>query len=58
MNSRTDFNVRKNKNEKLRYDLCYALREGAGKTRENFMKQEYYYIACTWLKGNIKENML
>lgn len=47
MNSRTDFNVRKNKNEKLRYDLCYALREGAGKTRENFMKQEYYYIACT-----------
>lgn len=35
MNSRTDFNFRKNKNEKLRYDICYALREGAGNTGKN-----------------------
>lgn len=47
MNSRTDFNFRINKNEKLRYDICYALREGAGKTRENLMKQEHCYTACT-----------
>lgn len=47
MDIRTDVYFRINKNEKLRYNICYALREGAGITRENLMKQEYYYIACT-----------
>lgn len=47
MDVKTDFHFRINKNKKIRYDICRALREGAGKTRENLMKQEHCYTACT-----------
>ena len=41
MDVKTDFHFRMNKNEKIRYDICRALREGAGNTRENLMKLEW-----------------
>lgn len=39
MDFKTEFKFRINKNEKLRYNICYALREGAGNIRENLMKK-------------------
>lgn len=38
MDVKTDFYFRMNKNENIRYDICRALREGAGNIRENLMK--------------------
>lgn len=54
MDFKTEFKFRINKNEKLRYNICYALREGAGNIRENFMKKNIITLPAPDWKYNVR----